>query len=419
MSRALPLRIYYVAAFAVGGIYIPFFPRWLEARGMHGIRLGLVVAAAPAVGALVPAASGAISDALGPRRGLLQAACVGALVSWGALTVAAVLGAPLGFVTLLAAAIGLAVFRAPMILLADVSALEGARAGGTSYGGLRLWGSLGFMAAVLMAARFVDPRDVLAFPVVTCAALFVTLLASLCVAGRAGLPRQGDRRTVLMLLASRDFKILLAAAFLGQCAHSAYDLCFTLRLLDLGMSRGTVGVAWAIGTACEVALMASASRAFRGLAHASLLAAALAGASLRWVLLASLRAPAVLLALQPFHALSFGLMWLSAVACAQERAPANALGTAQGLLATAFGAGSVVGMLLWGWAYHERGGAFVFASAACLAASASACAMLLVRRGRRLRTRAHGETLARSPRALDGRREPGRAAGRRGGTGLR
>jgi PPP family 3-phenylpropionic acid transporter len=391
MRGSMSLRVYYVAAFAVGGVYLPFFPRWLEARGMHGFELGLVAAASPAMGVLAPAAFGAMSDTLGLRGGLLQIVCLGALVSWGSLTVAAALGVPLGLVTLLAAALALALFRAPMILLADLTAIEGARSVGTSYGRHRLWGSVGFLGAVLVAARFVDPRTVMPFPVVISGGLCAALLASLGIPARAELHRRGDRHGARELLAYPDFKTFLVAAFLGQCAHASYDLCFTLYLFDLGSSRNAVGLAWAIGTGCEVVLMASAARAFRAFPPASLLALALGAAALRWAIIASVHSLPVLLLLQPLHALSFGLMWISAVAYAQQQTPARSLGTAQGLLATAFGAGSVTGMLLWGAAYHRGGGALVFASAAGIAACASACALTLTecvrRRSRKRRAR--------------------------------
>jgi PPP family 3-phenylpropionic acid transporter len=356
---------------------LPFFPGWLEARGMHGIRLGLITAAAPAMGVLAPAAIGTVADALGLRGGLLQVACTGALVSWGALTAAAGLGAPLGFGTLLVAALAFALFRSPMTMLADVTAIERARTGETSYGRLRLWGSLGFAGSVLVAARVVDPHALMAFPLLTCGALVAALLASLRIPSRAELPGRGDRRGALVLLASPDFRLFLAAAFLGQCAHAGYDLCFTLHLLDLGMTTGAVGIAWAIGTACEVALMALAGPAFRTFPAALLLAFALGSGSLRWAALATVRSPAVLLALQPLHALSFGLMWLSAVNFTAQRAAAHALATAQGLLVTAFGAGSVCGMILWAPAYHRGGGPLVFASTACVAAAAAACSAML------------------------------------------
>jgi PPP family 3-phenylpropionic acid transporter len=389
MRGSVSLRVYYLAAFAAGGLYLPFFPRWLEARGMRGIELGLIAAAAPAMGVLAPAAIGTLADAVGLRGGLLQVACAGALVSWGSLTLAAACGAPLGFATLLVAALAFALFRSPMTLIADVTALEAARSAGTSYGRMRLWGSLGFAGAVLLGGRFVDPARLVTFPVVTTATLFAALLASLPIPSRAELPHRGNRRGALELLAVPDFRTFLAAAFLGQCAHAGYDLCFTLHLVDLGVPTATIGVAWAVGTACEVALMALAGPAFRAFPPALLLAFALGSASLRWAALATVRSPSALLALQPLHALSFGLMWLSAVNFAAQRASPGSLGAAQGLLVTAFGSGSVCGMILWGPAYQRGGGPLVFASTACVAACAAALATVLAfARGRAATNRA-------------------------------
>ncbi|HZU85592.1 MAG TPA: MFS transporter, partial [Polyangiaceae bacterium] len=143
MSRSargtLSLRLYYVMSCGIGGVYLPFFPRWLEARGMVGLRLGLIAAAAPAMSVVAPTAFGALADALKLRGGLLQAACAGALLTFGALTLAAAAGAPIGFGALLLVALAFALFRAPMGFIADVVAIELAPRAGTTYGRLRLW----------------------------------------------------------------------------------------------------------------------------------------------------------------------------------------------------------------------------------------------------------------------------------------
>ena len=108
MPRNWTLRAYYFASFAVGGIYLPYFPRWLQARGMDGAHLGVISAVAPAVGLIAPTAFGVVADALGLRGGLLQLACLGALASFGTLTVAVAIGMPLGFSGLFAAALAIA-----------------------------------------------------------------------------------------------------------------------------------------------------------------------------------------------------------------------------------------------------------------------------------------------------------------------
>jgi PPP family 3-phenylpropionic acid transporter len=381
MSRpargTLALRIYYATGFAIGGFYLPFFPRWLEARGMFGLRLGIIAAAAPAMGVLAPAGFGALADVLKLRGGLLQFACAGALLTFGALTGVAAAGLPLGFGVLFLAALIFALFRSPMGFIADVVALELAPSAGTTYGRLRLWGSVGFLAAVLLAARYVDPRDAVVFPAATTAIVLLALFASLRLPRSADLPDRGDRLGARRLLEDGDYRLFLAAVFLAQCGHAAYDLCFSIFLFDLGVSRMTIGWMWALGTGCEVVMMACSAPLFRAFAPLSLFAFALGAASLRWVLIAVVRSPAVLLLLQPLHALSFGLAWLAAVTYGSSRFSRHSLGAAQGLFSTAMGAGSAVGMVLWGAVYPHSGGAAVFGGAACFSACASAFAAAL------------------------------------------
>jgi PPP family 3-phenylpropionic acid transporter len=364
----LALRVYYTTALGVGGIYLPFFPRWLEARGMFGVRLGLIAAAAPTMGVVAPAGFGALADALRLRGGLLQFACAGALLAFGSLTAFAAAGLPLGFAVLFFAALALALFRSPMGFIADVIAIELAPSAGTTYGRLRLWGTVGFIAVVLVAARYVDPRDPVVVPAVTTGVVFAALVASLWLPRTADLPDRGDRHGAWRLLADRDFRLFLTAVFLGQCGHVAYDLCFSLYLFDLGVPRMTLGWMWALGAGCEVIMMAYAAPLLRGFAPLSLLAFALGGASVRWALTALARSSVLLIALQPLHALSFALAWLAAVTYASRRFPPQSLGTAQGLFSTGMGAGSAVGMLLWGSVYHRGGGPAVFGGAACFSA---------------------------------------------------
>jgi PPP family 3-phenylpropionic acid transporter len=378
----LALRLYYLTALGVGGVYLPYFPRWLEARGMVGLRLGLVAAAGPAVGVVAPTLFGALVDALKLREGLLQLACAGALLTFGALAVAAAAGLPLGIGVLFVATLVFAFFRSPMGFVADLVALELAPAAGTTYGRLRLWGSFGFLVAALLAARYVDPRDAVALPAVTTGVMLAALIASLRLPSRANLPQRGEPHGARRLLADGEFRLFLAAVFLGQCGHVAYDLCFSIHLFDLGVPRMTIGIAWALGTACEVVLMASAAPLFGAFSPVSLFAFALGAASFRWAALVLVRSTALILVLQPLHALSFGLAWLASVGYASHRFPSHSIGTAQGLFTTALGVGSALGMIVWGSVYHRWGGATVFAGAACFSASACILAIALDRRVR-------------------------------------
>ena len=201
--RALPLRLYFFASFAALGVYSPFFPRWLVARGIEGISMGAVAATMPAMGVLGPPLVGFLADSLGLRGSLLRLACLGSALAFAVLAVAGLAHHRLTLGEILALVLVFAVFRAPMLMMADVVAVEGERDGGASYGMTRLWGSVGFLVASIGGGRCLDPASPTALPGLVAASLFVALLTALLIPVRstaarpfpeaAGAPLPGHR----------------------------------------------------------------------------------------------------------------------------------------------------------------------------------------------------------------------------------
>ena len=379
MKRLLALRFYYVAYFVALGVYLPFFPRWLEARGVHGAAMGIVSASPAAMGILSPPLFGILSDRLDLRGALLRVVCAGAFVCMGALGVTFALGHPLGFAGIFAAVLAFSFFRSPMLSLADVINLE-LSGGGAGYARTRLWGSVGFLVAVVAAGRGIDLTSPSALPLAIGAALFVAFLAAFPLPTKAVAPPQPALERAGALLARADLRLFFGASFLAQIAHSSYDLCFTLHLRDLGASDGLVGVAWALGVLSEVLLMALSPAVFRRFTPPWLLVIAFCGAAARWILIASVTSIPALLALQPLHGLSFALMWIASVAHVKASAPRAMLATAQGLFSASMAAGSVLGMPLWGALYRRSGGSVTFSVAALASAAAAGVALVWARR---------------------------------------
>src|SRR6185437_9465266 len=223
-----------------------------------------------------------------------------------------------------------------------------ARAAGSSYGTIRLWGSIGFLAATIGVGRALDPRAGAPLPATIAALLFLSVLAAWGLPPSPAAPRFPVAQEARALLAATDFRRFLIVSVLAQLAHAGYDLCFSLHLRDLGVPSSHVGVAWAIGVVFEVVLMACAEPLLARFSAPGLVLFALIGAAARWVLLATVGSFALLLALQPLHAISFGLWWIASLAYVKGRAPVQALAAAQGLFSAATAVGSVAGMLVWG-----------------------------------------------------------------------
>ncbi|WP_437545369.1 MFS transporter [Sorangium sp. So ce367] len=395
------ISLYYFGIFAVLGVYLPLFPSWLEARGMQGLAMGAIAATLPAMGLVAPPVFGLIADSLGVRVWLIRAACAGAFVVFALLALSSALGVSLGFGGLFVAALAFAFFRSPMFMMADVVAVEASASSGIAYGRLRLWGSISFALMAIASGALVDPARPVAFPATIAASLLIAFAISWALPARGEAPfrrsglRDGAadaagaarapaaegsvRQRARTLLQSHDFRLFLAASFLAQSATSSYDLCYTLHLRDIGFPESLVGVAWAVGVAGEIALMAFSGPLLKRFAPPTVLAFAFAGASLRWALLSYVRFWPALLAIQPLHAVSFGMMWVASLAYTRDRSPPEILATAQGLFSASAGAGSVVGMLVWGELYKRGGGALTFGVASITALIAFVLAVTFAR----------------------------------------
>ncbi|XXX75163.1 MFS transporter [Sorangium sp. So ce134] len=396
------ISLYYFGIFVVLGVYLPLFPSWLEGRGVRGLAMGAIAATLPAMGLVAPPLFGFIADALGVRVWLIRAACAGALAVFTLLALSSALGVSLGFGGLFAAALAFSFFRAPMFTMADVVAMEASLSSGISYGRLRLWGSISFALTAIVGGALLDPARPAAFPVTMAAALLAAFALSWALPARAEAPllRLGQRggaevaarsptvggsvrERARALLQGRDFRLFLAASFLAQSASSSYDLCYTLHLRDIGFPESLVGVAWAVGVAGEIALMAFSGPLLQRFGSPAVLAFAFAGASLRWALLSTVRWWPALLAIQPLHAVSFAMMWVASLAYTRDRAPPQILATAQGLFSACAGAGSVIGMLTWGELYKRGGGTLTFGIASITALIAFVLAVTFARSTRR------------------------------------
>lgn len=367
------LRLYYLAVFAALGAFVPYFPSWLQARGIRGFELGLVTGVMPLVSFVGPLVFGYLADRFSLRATLIRLACLGACLSMGVLGVLGGLGQPIGLALMLGLIASFSFFRSPLVMVADVSAMETP----ADYGRLRLWGSIGFMLMAVAAGRYLDVTSAVALPLFVGTSLGAALLISGLMPARAPRPAGPVFEGVAELLRATHFRLFLLVTVLWFAAHSGYDLVIGRHLRDLGGEGYHVGIAWGIGVAAEIALMALSGPWLARSSAAKLLSVGVGGSALRWTLLAACPSLNLALALQPLHALSFGLTWLSALAFLKQHAPERARATAQGAFSAAAALGASSGALIWGLLYEAQGGRVVFMVAAGVALLGFACTLPL------------------------------------------
>jgi PPP family 3-phenylpropionic acid transporter len=96
----------------------------------------------------------------------------------------------------------------------------------------------------------------------------------------------------------------------------------------------------------------------------------------RWLFFSQEDSLELILWLQPLHAISFGLMWVSAMGVLKREVGMQGTGTAQGLYASAVAVGATLGLASWGIVFERFGSSRVFT----IAAGIMACAALLASR---------------------------------------
>src|SRR6202040_4273460 len=152
-ANSLRLALFYIAIFVVIGVATPFWPLWLSARGLSAGELGLLFATGHWVKAAATPLVGMIADRTGQPRLIMLA------LSWAA-AAAFLLGLwAHSFATLLLLNATAGTFLSALMPLGDNLTLASAYARQADYGRVRLWGSLAFIASLLITGRVLEGRD--------------------------------------------------------------------------------------------------------------------------------------------------------------------------------------------------------------------------------------------------------------------
>lgn len=345
------LAAFYAALFAFSGISMPFFPAWLQAKGLDARATGIVLAV-PMFMRLISVPSVArLADRRGALRGALIASALG---SASAYLILSQMGE---FVPILVAVSLASLATAPAMPLVDAYALKGLTQRGRAYGPVRVWGSVAFVLANFGAGLLIDRIA----PVQIIWLLFGSLVVLAAVAlmlqpiahdhGSA----EGAGATAGKLLLSPGFWMVTGGASLIQASHAVYYGFSVLDWRAKGLEASSIGGLWGLAVIAEIVLFAFSARFQQRLGALGLLGLGAFGAVVRWGAM-SLNPPLLLLPiLQSLHAFSFGATHLGSMQLLARLAPARQFATAQGDFATVLALVMAGGMALAGALYADLG----------------------------------------------------------------
>jgi PPP family 3-phenylpropionic acid transporter len=365
------LAALYAAIFGMLGIQLPFFPVWLNAKGVDARTIGLVLAIPTILRIFAISFAARTADRHDALRAAIVVASCASLVGYVAT------GLMAGAVSIMVAYAFASLAFTPILPLTETYALRGLGARGQSYGPVRLWGSAAFIAGSFIAGYATDvlPARALIWLIVAGLALLALAagsLAPLTPSATSAVEPKASRKSML-----RDpaFVAVLAAASLIQASHAVYYGFSALAWRGAGLDGTAIAGLWALGVVAEIVLFALSGRLPPFFTPVVLMLIGAGGASLRWTVMAFDPPVALLVLVQPLHALSFGATFFGSLNFIARSAPPGQSATAQGYLAIASGAAMAAAMAVSGSLYASFG-SLSYAAMALMAVAGGACAFV-------------------------------------------
>lgn len=368
-ARAFGLRLslFFAALFVVYGIQLPFFPVWLDWRGLSPAKIGIVTATPLILRLLIGPAAAFIADRSGERHRAIVIAAACGLAAVLALSQSYHLFPILLFTTVYLVGVQT---TGP---IGEAIALSGVRELGVDYGRMRLWGSISFIAAAFAGGIIVGQYGESSVIWMVVASTGALLAAAWFLPGRrrgGGASDEGVHgaltlKQVTEVAGSSTFLLFTCGVGLIQASHALFYAFGVLHWQAQGISSTAVGVLWSIGVLAEVVLFATAGRFIDAIGPLGFILGAGVAAVVRWGLMAFDPPLALLFPLQVLHAFTFGATHFGAMHFIHRAVPQEQAGTAQSLVAAATGGlGMGAATLLSGVLYDSIAGRGYLAMAA-------------------------------------------------------
>ena len=356
------LSAWYFWYFAFIGAFLPYFGLYLQSIGFSAGRIAVLMSLGQVMRLLAPLLWSWLADSGGRRVRIVAAATAASLASFSVVFLTQ------DFVGLL---IGLAVlvfFWSASLPLVEALTLGHLAANPERYGRIRLWGSVGFVVAVMGVGLLLDAAPVSSQLWVGWVLLLGAFVSALTLTEAKG--REGQvSGPILQVLRQRKVVYLLAAGLFMTAAHGALYVFYTIYLVEQGYGKTLVGLLWTMGVVAEIVVFLLMPKISALASLRKILLACFALAALRFMLIGwAVESVALLAFAQLLHGASFGAHHAATMAALNRWFVAGQQARAQALYGSvAYGAGGLAGALLAGDLWERLGPQITFSAASLLA----------------------------------------------------
>jgi len=367
-----PFALFLFAYYAFMGTLTTYAPLYFADHGVSALDVGVLMSLVQVMRIVGPTLWGWVADHSSRRVLVLRMTALGALLAFSGIAFGR------NFIHFFAAMVCLNLFTSAQGPLTEALMLAEMRGDTSRYGRVRLWGSLGFIAAVMAAGFLLDRLGVGALPWLCGLVLLLVLGQSLRIREAPRVAAAHGAVPLLQVLRKPAVIAFCVQAALMVGAHTSLYSFYSLYLERAGYGKALTGAMWSLGVLAEVVFFYFQAPMLRrvGVRAAMMLSFAVAvlrfgaiGLGAGWL--------AVLVLAQLLHAFTFAAHHCASITAMQRwfGGPLQARGQAL-FMSIAYGIGGTCGGLFMSWCWESLGPGSVYGAAMVLTVLAAVAAGL-------------------------------------------
>ncbi|MDR0480962.1 MAG: MFS transporter [Gallionellaceae bacterium] len=354
---------FYFFYYAFVGMFAPYWSLYLKSLQFGSMSISILMAVQPVMRMVAPGIWGWLAEHTGRRLFIIQMAALGGVITYLGMFFTT------QFVGVLLTMALMNFFWSASMPLVEATAFSYLGKHSSRYGRIRSWGSVGFIVTVLGLGYAFDYIAIgwllwAGFGIMLGIVIFAYQIPHV-----ETVVHHTDHLPIRDIMLQPPVLALFGACFLMAVAHGPYYAFYSIYLDDHGYAKSAVGLLWAVGVLCEIAVFFLMPWLMRHASLPRILALSFACAVLRFLLIGwGVESLALILLAQTLHAATFGSFHAAAVALVHHFFRGRHQSRGQALFGSlTYGAGGMIGMLMSGPLWQHWGATVTYTVSALAA----------------------------------------------------